>query len=371
MREIIVAGQFAFLVGLTILALTMLRQTDFALSRSIAAQKGPTLILDADCSSGIGQLMRDAPGVASATCGSEGAFNLGPQGAATIVNREGQRFTPGLLDVDPAYFPAMSLKPIAGRALTDGDAATRSIVINETAARQFGFASPQAAVGQEVGLSLEVGDAPRTDPSQIVGVVPDRPESVLVPANALVYQNFLQGQGVIAIEAPGYQFAPVHREIEAIWARVGDGGAPDLRLLSQIERERYRALVVQGRVAAGCAALALVIAMMGLFALSSLMVKQRRREIGLRKALGADTGAVTRLLAWQFTRPVLLAGLLALPLGYLAAARWLESYAARVNVPLWLLGAVFAGSASLAVATVLLHVFRVAGERPTVALRYE
>lgn len=267
LRPFTVAVQFGLMVVLAIAALTLLRQTEFAMDRSFAAGKKPILMLEAECGTGIADLLREAPSVGWATCGSLGAFNLAPQGAVTIIDRSGRRFTPGMVSVDSAFFPAMGIPAVAGRTLNSGDAAAHGIVINETAARHFGFPNPQAAVGQTLGFSLDVGEAMQTEPVQIVGVVEDRPESVLAPANALIYQSWITGSGLVAIEAPGYQSEPLQRDIEAIWKGVGGEGYPELTLFSQLESERFRTIILLGRTVAICAFLTAVIAGMGLYAL--------------------------------------------------------------------------------------------------------
>src|SRR5690606_24805280 len=199
---------------------------------------------------------------------------------------------------------------------SQADVAQRRIVINETAARNFGFGSPDDAVGQSIRLSLEVGERPKLEAAEIIGVVPDRPVSVLAPAGELIYNNWFDS-GVLAVSStPGN--LPLMREgLEGLWGRVHPGEPFSTNSLEQFERDRYRGIILQAMVIACCAALAMIIAAMGLFALATFITEQRTREIGVRKAMGAGVRDIMRLLLWQFARPVLIAAAVALPVSYL------------------------------------------------------
>ena len=116
---------------------------------------------------------------------------------------------------------------------------------------------------------------------------------------------------------------------------------------------------------------ALLIAGMGLFGLTSLTVSRRTREIGIRRVLGADIPAVLKLISWDFVGLFLLANAAAWPLIYWAASRWLQSFAYRTSISLWIFP--LAGSIVflLGLVTVCTHAFRSALKDPVIAIRYE
>lgn len=82
--------------------------------------------------------------------------------------------------------------------------------------------------------------------------------------------------------------------------------------------------------------LAILIACLGLFALAVFTTERDTKEIGVRKVTGASFSDVVRLLLWRFTKPVLWANAIAWPFAYWAASRWLEGFAYRVSLPIWL-----------------------------------
>ena len=119
------------------------------------------------------------------------------------------------------------------------------------------------------------------------------------------------------------------------------------------------------------AMVAIVLACLGLLGLATAVAEQRTREIGIRKALGASTSNVLRLLLWQFSKPVVWANLIAWPVAGWAMQTWLNGFAYHVALPLWLFPAAALITLVIALATVSAHAVRVARAKPVTALRYE
>jgi len=113
-----------------------------------------------------------------------------------------------------------------------------------------------------------------------------------------------------------------------------------------------------------------VLACIGLFSLAAFMVQRRTKEIGIRKALGADRGAILRLLLWDFTKPVLWANLLAWPVAFHFMNRWLQGFAYRIDLQPWMFVAATAVALAVALVTVSAHILAVCRARPVVALRH-
>lgn len=372
--RMMVIVQFATLAALLVAAVTVYRQTDFAIGSALGAGRGPVLTIATSCRSGLSQAARELPGVSGASCSAAGAFNLAPQGAVTAINREGRRFTPGFVDVDPHFFALAGLKPLAGRVFSperEGNAARRELVVNQAAARHFGFVSPQAAIGQPLAFSLQVGPNPPTMPYTIIGVVPDAAASVLEPAGELIYNAATPEWGVLAVETSAAALPDVRRNLDRLWRAMGDGGPLEVRLLAQVEADRYRATIIQGRVIGASALVALAIAAMGLFALSAFTVDRRTKEIGIRRAMGASPGAIVGLLLWQFLLPVLVACAIGIGLGYVAMVHWLERFASRIDPNIWILASIAIGTIIFALAVMSAQVVAAARGKPVDALRYE
>jgi putative ABC transport system permease protein len=119
------------------------------------------------------------------------------------------------------------------------------------------------------------------------------------------------------------------------------------------------------------AAIAVFISCLGLFGLAAFAAEQRTKEIGVRKALGADRRDILRLMLWEFSRPVLWGSLIAWPVGYFILRRWLDGFADRVDIGLWTFPAATVLALAIAWVTVVGHAILVARAEPVTALRYE
>ncbi len=133
----------------------------------------------------------------------------------------------------------------------------------------------------------------------------------------------------------------------------------------------YANIVLQSSAIGLGAGVALVIAALGLFGLAAHATEQRTKEVGVRKAMGASTADIVRLLLWQFNQPVLWANVIAWPVAWWAMNRWLTGFAYHVDLPPWLFAASGGAALLIACATVLTHALLVARAKPVIALRYE
>jgi putative ABC transport system permease protein len=246
---------------------------------------------------------------------------------------------------------------------------TYPIVVNETAARQLGYADPQAALGKVLVALTEVRPGTR---HEIVGVVPDFARDSVRTAiePALFYRTDTLLE--LDVKLRGQNVPQTLAAIGRLWNQTAPIAGPiSRRFFDQFVEERYRDLTRQGVVFTVSASLAVVLAVLGLFGLAAFTVERRTREIGVRKALGASTSDVTRLLLWRFVKPVLAANLIAWPLLAWVMSRWLQAFAYRIDFPLWVFPAAAAVALVIAVVTVSGHSIRVARSVPLKALRYE
>ena len=175
----------------------------------------------------------------------------------------------------------------------------------------------------------------------------------------------------LAVRFEGVSGASVMPAIEALWkssvnTAPFEGFFADARIAEMYDADERRA-----RMFAIFAAFAVLISCLGLFGLAAFTAQHRTKEIGIRKVLGARTRDIIRLLVWQFTRPVLLANLIAWPIAWWAMRDWLSEFESRIEIgptPF-----VVAGLLALAIAagTIAGHAMRVARANPIHALRYE
>ncbi len=119
------------------------------------------------------------------------------------------------------------------------------------------------------------------------------------------------------------------------------------------------------------ASIAIIISCLGLFGLASFMADRRRKEIGIRKTHGASTRSILRLLSFDFTKWVILSNIIAWPLSWFAIRKWIEGFAYRVDIQVWIFIAGGLLAFFVALATVIFHAIRASQQNPGISLRYE
>jgi putative ABC transport system permease protein len=368
LRRILVVLQFAILIGLTIAAAVIYRQREFATTDALRVNTDQVLALEAECRPALMNQLRSIGGVRSVACTGRDLFTAGSFGPVDL--KGGITVTASIVRVDSASFEVYGIRPRAGRlfSLERGDAAYAQAerkperwVINETAVKTFGFASPEAAVGQTVGGGAEV-----------IGVVEDFSlgslrKEILPTAYVYAGNNSIFDQ--VHLKLVGKQIPEALQAIDAAWLKAGADQPLNRFFVDEHIRELYAADLKQAQIFALFAGVAVLLACLGLFGLSASTTERRVREIGLRKAMGASSGDIMRLLLWQFTLPVLWASLLAWPVVGWLMNRWLDGFAYRIDLELWVFVMATVSAIFVALITVATHCYLVARAKPAAALK--
>ena len=296
----------------------------------------------------------------------------------------------GTYNVDPGFFAAMGLKPLAGRLLDAGnprddtrvaigdDAAEAALaargantVISVEALKKLGFRIPADAIGKTIRVAL-ADEKYGLSPVTIVGVVPDlRLRSFRDPYDAIMFYYDRSYMTEMMVRMKAGEAGAVRDKVEAVWKRHAPQVPFDARFTDDIVRAQYDADEARAATFAGFAGLAIIVACLGLYGLAAFTAERRTREIGIRKVLGARTRDIVGLLVWQFSRPVLLANIIAWPVAWWLMRGWLDGFAVRIDLGLvWFIGA-GALAAAIAGVTIIGHAVRVARQSPALALQYE
>ena len=387
-RQMLVVVQFAVLIGLILFATTITRQTLFAINQGMRLDKNNVLlVLAKPCTDNLRDAMAAVGGVQKAACASAQALNLSVIGTkATVDGRDVGVYT-GPVDYD--FFGVYNIAPLAGRLFdhnrpADGYAAgsptNPPVVINETARHKLGFATDQAAIGKTVtwpfhtDLDSAFGNDP-VRPSQIIGVVPDftfgSMREPILPMLFMVGPKVSYYSLALNLRLDRNRMPQALAGIDKVWRRFEPGDPIQRYFVTEFALHSYADTLREAGLIVAAALVALFIAALGLFALSAYTTERRTKEIGIRKAMGAGTGAVLRLLIWQFSQPVLWANLLAWPLAFAVMNAWLHGFAYHVDQSPWVFLAAGASALVVAWATVFIHALRVARAKPVGALRYE
>ncbi|HLL31823.1 MAG TPA: FtsX-like permease family protein, partial [Allosphingosinicella sp.] len=397
LRAALVVGQFAVSIGLIICTAIVYLQTSYARSADPGFDREHIVQIDGlnryqliNSGKAIAERMKRVEGVEAVGRSTIAVATDGQNNTNIMVPGNPRPVLIGLYTVDPGFREAMGIKLVAGRWFDENrplDDMTLpfppspehqralagrggNIVVNESGARRLGFSNPADVVGKQVKAGLveaEYGLVPVT----VVGVVSDsRFRSVRQPLDDIMFVNGDSGHQWLVVRYKGDPRA-MRQKLEAAWRGITTEVPFKVELSDDIIAELYEAEDARAQTFAGFALLAVVVACLGLFGLAAFTAERRTKEIGIRKVLGARSRDIVRLLAWQFSKPVIVAILIAWPVAWWVMRDWLNTFDARIDLgpaPFVLAGAL---TLAIALGTIASHAIRVARANPIKALRYE
>ena len=397
LRNALVVAQFAVSIGLIICTAIVYGQTVYARTVDPGYKRDHILQVDElsryqliDKGEMIAERTKRVPGVQAVGRTTIGVATDNNNNTGFMVPGRTEPITIGTYQVDEGFRDAMGLNLAAGRWFEEGrpmddmtlpyppdDAAQRAmaqrggnIVVNELATQRLGFKSPQEAIGKTLKAAIvdnEIGLVPVT----IIGVVRDsRFRSVKLPLDPIMFSNWNSGHTHMIVRYNGDP-RPVRDGVERVWKGITTDVPFDAKFSEDIMGELYDAEEARAKTFAGFAVLAVIVACLGLFGLAAFTAERRTKEIGIRKVLGARSRDIVKLLAWQFSKPVIIANIIAWPVAWWVMRDWLNSFDARIGLsptPFLLAGGL---ALVIAIGTIAGHAFRVARANPIHALRYE
>jgi putative ABC transport system permease protein len=380
LRTTLVVLQFAISIGLGIAVIVISAQISFSRQIDLGFDRHNLVVIDdtgpltSGARDSLAQTLAADPAIAGVAL--SGMTPLEGGKLIMSVNRPGsvETFVIRRVDIDPHFVDVYRMKLLAGRNLSRDRGAdtlrprdgsnTANILINAAAARKFGYATSEA-IGHTV--ISKTGDR-----LTIVGVVGDvNFDGLQTSVEPFIYYYDPNELNSISVRIKPGQTQAALGAIDRIWHRI----APTIAIQRRFQEESFDRLFTaderEGRIFGMFVGIAIFIACLGLFGLASFTAQRRTREIGVRKAFGARTHDIVRLLLWQFSIPVLIANLIAWPVAWYFLRHWLEGYAYKISLsPLYFLAA---GIIALVIAwlTVIIHTVVVARANPILALRYE
>ena len=263
---------------------------------------------------------------------------------------------------DPDYFETLGMKIVKGRSfLRDRASDSSAVIVNETMASKLGWADP---LGKEI-------DRGGTYKMHIIGVVSDfNFETVRDSIGPLVIHRG-DWATIVAVKASTTDMSGLISGVEGIWKRFEPQQDFRFTFLDESYARMYSDVQRTQSMFTSLATLAIVIACLGLFAMSAYMAERRRKEVGIRKVLGATVAQVAGLLTREFVLLVLLSIVIATPVAYWGMHLWLEEFSYKIGLGWW----VFALSGLMVIAIAILamgsQVLRAAMVSPAGSLRAE
>ena len=397
LRTALVVLQFAVSIGLIICTAVIYAQTVYARSVDPGYKRDHILQVDElsraqlwDQGETIVERMKQVPGVVSVGRTDIGINTSNNNNNFIIPPGSSKQILIGQYNVDEGFFDAMGLTLKAGRWFDPNrpmdDMTTEfptnleqekalaargmNVVLNEYAVRQLGFKSAQDAIGKVVKSEPFSPDTGLAN-MEIIGVVGDsRFRTVHRPIDPIMFRNVNKAPAWMIVRYNGDP-ATVKAGIERQWKQITNEVPFNAEFSEDVMAEMYEAEDARAEMFAAFSLLAVIIGCLGLFGLAAFTAERRTKEIGIRKVLGARTRDIVRLLVWQFSRPVIVANIIAWPVAWWMMRDWLNNFDDRIDLGPAPFVAAALVALTIAIFTVVGHAFKVARANPIHALRYE
>lgn len=396
LRNVLVVFQFGISIALIIATCVIYAQVRFAMNRDPGFNRENVVVISNFLTRqavnanklALKQQLLELNSVEAASLSThQPTQKLGMANVTMPITRIGggpATYNPGILAVDYDFFTLYETPMVAGRAFDTsldqqgeilpqqpGLPAPTKVIINEAAVRLMGFAGPEAAVGSQLQMPNMQGGEPFV--LTIIGVAADTNFFNLnAPPRPELYSLSPGFTDVLSIRFSGSQQA-LFAELERIWREVMGDEELTIGVVSQNMAAEFAQENTEARLLVSFALLAVIIACLGLYGSSAFSIERRTKEIGIRKVMGAEIMEIMTLLIWQFSKPVLVANIIAWPVAAWAMLTWLQRFPYQIDALLLIPLCILAGAIALSIAwlTVAGNTVKVATTNPVYALRYE
>jgi len=370
-RNTLVLFQFTISIVVIICTLVSLNQIKYMSKKKLGFDKEHLLVLDRAYTMGekLGtfkeEILKSSEIVSVST-----ALNIpGSSSDGSMFQKENStpndllRFYRICSDAD--YLKTMNIKLKSGRYFSgNSDADKSSVVINETAVEKLGYKNPLGRKIIEPGSEIDL---------TIIGVVEDFHNNSLHDeiSPIMMYHPTLFTQQYLVVRLGKGDISRQIDFMEKSWEDFSENQPFSYFFMDSYFDNLHRKEQIIGKFFTAFAFLAIFISCLGLFGLAAFTAQQKRKEIGVRKVLGASTGSIVQILFSQFTRWVLLANFAAWPLGYFLMKSWLQNFAYHIDLHLSYF--IFAGILTLFISliTVSFQAVKAASRNPIEALMHE
>ena len=261
------------------------------------------------------------------------------------------------------YGKTIGWKIIQGRDFSKEFASDSSaFIINEAAVKFMGFKNP-------IGKIIDFNNKPFHIIGVIHDIVVESPYSQTLP---YIYSMSGNAAFVVTIKLnPAIGLSNAINETKKVFTKFDSESPFDFKFVDQEFAKKFSDEERIGTIASFFAALTIFISCLGLFALTSLIIEQRKKEIGVRKVLGATVLALCKLLSKDFIFLVTLSSLIAIPVSYYFMHHWLENYSYRITMSWWMFATAGTGSLLIAMLVVNFQAIKAAMANPVESLRSE
>lgn len=265
------------------------------------------------------------------------------------------------LIIDEDFMKTLEVELIDGdnfSGLKESDQNT--CIVNEAAVKSFGW---ENAIGKTLHRNGK--------DFRVIGVVMNfHFTSLHVPVAPLILKN-VSGYRYMAVRLNDFNRSQILEDVKSAWNNMLPNESMQSRFFNEYYTSMYKEESRFGTIFISFAVLAIFIASLGLLGLSSFILKQRSKEIGIRKILGSSTNRIFKLLSVNYIYLLVIANLIAFPIIWVGMGKWLKNFAYQIPIPWWSFVLAFLISVLLMFVTISIQTFKSARAKPADAIKYE
>ncbi len=378
-RQALIVFQFAISVCLIVATIVVVQQLNFIRHKDLGYDKDHVIVVTTDDNAhqqyeALKSEISRMPGVNSVSGANAMPTSVQWGDGITADDGHGKKDLNIIcLPSDVGLVKTLNMKLIAGADFTDDefklmDTTNKhknfkySFILNETAAKDLGW-TPQQAVGKTVI---------KGSPGTVVGVIKDfHFASLHQPIGPMMLFLDTSFTNYILLKTTGQNIPATLQALQALWKNRVPSMPFTYRFLDDNYNSMYESEQKTADVFGTFSTLAILLACMGLFALSAFTTAQRTKEIGIRKVLGADVAGIVGLIAKDFLKLTLIAVVIASPLAWYLMNHWLQDFAYRIRINAWVFIAAGGAAVLIAFITVSFQSVKAALANPVKSLRSE
>jgi putative ABC transport system permease protein len=373
LRRILVVFQFAVSILLIVGTLIMNRQIKYMLNKDVGFDKEHVIVIER--AHVVGKKMKAfkenvkmVPGVINISSSTAIPGRTNNNNGYLIEGRKDESFLMTTSWVDYDFLDTYGMKLDSGRNFNESFSTDKqACIINESAMKNFSitdFEKTRILKPEDDGVQA----------IQVIGVVKNfNFQSLRNPIQP--YILMLQGEnnywGYIAVRLSPSNYSATINAIEKIWKEYASNSPLQYYFLDADFEKMYSQEKQNARMALIFSLLAIFIAALGLFGLMSYTVEQKTKEIGVRKAMGSSIAGIYIVISKEIVVLVSVSALLAWPVIYYFAGKWLENFYYKMNISLFSFAAGLIIALGIALITISYRVIKAASVNPAQSLKYE
>jgi putative ABC transport system permease protein len=374
LRRVLVVFQFAVSILLIIGTMIMYRQISYMLNKDVGFDKEQLVVINRAQALGtkikaFKDAVKEIPGVVSISSSTAVPGRNNNNNGYTMEGRKDETFLLMTSWVDYNFLETYGMTLASGRTFNESFSTDKqACLINESAQKDF------AITNFENTRFATPDDSGKMNYIQVIGVVKNfNFESLRNPIGPYImrFQNDDMLWGYITVRLTAQNYSTTISAIENKWKEFIPNNPLQYYFVDEDFEQMYIQEKQNAQMAVIFSGLAIFIAALGLFGLTSFTVEQRTKEIGVRKAMGSSVSGIYIVISKEVIILVSVSALIAWPVVYYWAGKWLENFYYRINIGLFSFVAGLTIALGIALITISYRILRAARVNPAQSLKYE